>query len=214
MFLAMARWAPDTPQRLQAAAMTLFAERGYAATTVPEITARAGLTTRTFFRHYADKREVLFAGEDELPEVVARVFAQAPAELTPIEVVAQGLRTVVAPRFDDQRAYFRARRDIVHSGIALQEREAHKLAALARSATIGFTVRGLSPLQAGIAAALAVSVYDAALQLWLDGDSAATFAEAVTMAVDALNDIHPGQPIKPAHSTPPHQAVTDTHISA
>ena len=183
--------------------MTLFAERGYANTTIPDITARAGLTTRTFFRHYVDKREVLFAGEDQLPEVVARVFAQAPPDLTPIEVVAQGLLTVVAARFDDQRAYFRARRDIVHSDVALQEREAHKLAALARSATIGFTERGLTPLQAGIAAALAVSVYDAALQLWLDGDAGATFAEAVTTAVDALNDVHPGQPINPPHSTPP-----------
>lgn len=174
--------------------MTLFAEQGFADTTVPEITARAGLTTRTFFRHYADKREVLFAGEDQLPEVVARMFAQAPAELTPIELVSQGLRDVVAPRFEDQWAYFRARRDIVDTDAALQEREAHKLASLARSATIGFTERGLTPLQAGIAAALAVNLYDAAFKLWLDSDATTTFAEAATMAVDAFNDIHPGHP--------------------
>lgn len=190
----MARWAPDAPQRLQAAAMTLFAEQGFADTTVPEITARAGLTTRTFFRHYADKREVLFAGEDELPEVVARVFADAPAELTPIDVVVQGLQNVVAPRFDDQWAYCRARRDIVNTDVALQEREAHKLATLARSAAIGFTDRGLNPLQAGIAAALAVTLYDAAFQLWLDADGSTTFAQAVTMAARALNEIHPGPP--------------------
>lgn len=175
--------------------MTLFAERGFADTTVPEITARAGLTTRTFFRHYADKREVLFAGEDELPEVVARMFAHAPAELTPIDVVVQGLRHVVAPRFENQWAYFRARRDIVNTEVALQEREAHKLATLGRSAATGFTERGLTPLQAGIAAALAVNLYDAAFKLWLDGDGTSTFAEAVTMALEALNDIHPGHPV-------------------
>ncbi len=177
--------------------MTLFSERGFADTTVPQITARAGLTTRTFFRHYADKREVLFAGDDELPEIVARVFALAPAELTPLDVVVQGLRNVVAPRFDNQWAYLRARRDIVDTEVALQEREAHKLATLARSATIGFTDRGLTPLQAGIAAALAVNLYDAAFQLWLDGDGTTTFAQAVTMAVEALNDIHPSRPTKP-----------------
>lgn len=197
----MARWAPDAPQRLQAAAMTLFSEQGFADTTVPQITARAGLTTRTFFRHYADKREVLFAGEDELPEVVSRVFARAPAELTPIEVVAQGLQNVVAPRFEDQWAYFRARRDIVSSDTALQEREAHKLASLARSAAAGFADRGLTPLQAGIAVALAVNMYDAAFKLWLDGEGGTTFAQAVTTAVNALNDIHSGQPTKarPGH---------------
>ncbi len=189
----MGRWAPDAPQRLQAAAMTLFAERGFADTTVPEITARAGLTTRSFFRHYADKREVLFAGEDELPEVVARMFAHATADLTPIEVVLRGLRDVVAPRFENQRAYFRARRDIINTEAALQEREAHKLALLARSAAIGFAERGLTPLQAGLAAALAVNLYDAAFKLWLD-DATTTFTEAATMAVDALNDIYRGHP--------------------
>lgn len=172
--------------------MTLFAERGFADTTVPQITARAGLTTRTFFRHYADKREVLFAGEDELPEVVARVFAQAPAELTPLEVVVQGLQNVIAPRFDNQWAYFRARRDIVNTDVALLERDAHKLASLARSGAAGFIDRGLTPLQAGIAATLAVGLYDAAFQLWLDGDGTTTFAQAVTRAVEALDDIYPG----------------------
>ena len=193
----MARWAPDAPQRLQAAALALFAEHGYADTTIPQITARAGLTTRTFFRHFTDKREVLFAGEDELPEVVIQLFAQAPPELTPIEVVAQGLRAVVASRFNDQWEYFRARRDIVNSDVALQEREAHKLAILARSAAIGFADRGLTPLQANIAAALAASVYDAAFKLWLDGDAATPFTEAVTTAVAALNDVHPGHSQRP-----------------
>lgn len=191
----MARWAPNAPQRLQAAAMSLFCEQGFADTTVPQITARAGLTTRTFFRHYADKREVLFAGDDELPEVVARVFARAPAELTPMEVVIQGLHNVVAPRFEGNWADFRARRDIVDSDAGLQEREAHKLASLARSAAAGFADRGLTPLEAGIAAALAVNMYDAAFRLWLDGEGGRTFAAAVTTAVNALNDIHPGRPI-------------------
>jgi len=184
----MARWAPDAAERLREAAMELFVEHGFADATVPQITARAGLTTRTFFRHYADKREVLFAGEDELPEVVARVFAQAPAGLTPIQVVTHGLQTVVAPRLEAQRAYFRARRDIVNSDTGLQEREAHKLASLARSATTCFLDRGLTPLQAGIAAALAVAIYDTAFTIWLD-DHDTPFPKAVTTAADTLDVI-------------------------
>jgi len=61
--------------------MELFTEQGFAETTVPQITARAGLTTRTFFRHFTDKREVLFAGEEELPVLVARLAAEAPSAL-------------------------------------------------------------------------------------------------------------------------------------
>ena len=68
----MSRWEPDAAARLHAAAVDLFLEQGFAATTVPQITDRAGLTTRSFFRYYVDKREVLFAGEDELPAVVTQ----------------------------------------------------------------------------------------------------------------------------------------------
>jgi AcrR family transcriptional regulator len=188
----VSRWAPDAAERLRVAAMELFAEHGFADTTVPQIAARAGLTTRTFFRHYPDKREVLFVGENELPAVVARVFAQAPAELAPLEVVVHGLRTVVAPRLQDRHAYFRARRAIVDSDPGVQEREAHKLAGLGRAATTGFTERGLSAPQAGIAAALAVTVYDAAFNTWLDGDPTTPFADAVTTAAATLRAIATG----------------------
>jgi len=72
----MSRWQPDARGRLERAAVELFTEQGFAATTVPQIAARAGLTTRTFFRHFADKREVLFAGDEELPALVARGMRQ------------------------------------------------------------------------------------------------------------------------------------------
>ena len=74
----MMRWAPDARRRLERAAFELFGEQGYAATTVPQITARAGLTTRTFFRYFADKREVIFGG-DEIPDAAARLISEAPA---------------------------------------------------------------------------------------------------------------------------------------
>lgn len=80
------RWQPNARERLERAAVELFLEQGFAETTVPQITARAGLTTRTFFRHFADKREVLFAVEEEIPGLVARLVAEAPASFWPDEV--------------------------------------------------------------------------------------------------------------------------------
>jgi len=143
--------------RLQTAAVELFVDQGFAATTVPQIAARAGLSTRTFFRHYADKRDVLFAGEEELPEVVAQVFAHAAPDLGPLDVVVHGLQTVVAPRLQAHHAELRIRRDIVRSDAALLERDASKLASLGRAATAGFADRGLSPLHAGTAGAQPVA---------------------------------------------------------
>ncbi|WP_420116296.1 helix-turn-helix domain-containing protein, partial [Micromonospora sp.] len=89
----MARWRPDARERLRQAALELFAEQGFAATTVPAITARAGLTTRTFFRHFADKREVLFADEAEISAFATELMATAPTD-EPLTFIVAGLRTV------------------------------------------------------------------------------------------------------------------------
>jgi AcrR family transcriptional regulator len=90
----MSRWEPNARDRLERAAVELFIDQGFAETTVPQITARAGLTTRTFFRHFADKRAVLFARDEELPALVARLAADAPASLSPMRVIAHALETV------------------------------------------------------------------------------------------------------------------------
>ena len=82
----MSRWQPDARERLERAALELFTEQGFAETTVPQITAKAGLTTRTFFRYFADKREVLFSNDEEAAELAARMIAEAPAHLTPMEI--------------------------------------------------------------------------------------------------------------------------------
>ena len=191
----MGRWEPGAAGRLQTAAVKLFVDQGFAATTVPQIAARAGLTTRTFFRHYADKRDVLFAGEEELPEVVAQVFAHAAPDLGPLDVVVHGLQTVVAPRLQAHHAELRIRRDILRSDASLLERDASKLASLGRAATTGFADRGLSPLHAGTAAALAVGIYDVALNLWLDGDGTPTFVDTIATARDAVDLLAPHPPI-------------------
>ena len=164
----MSRWAPDAAQRLHAAALQLFVEQGFAETTVPQIATRAGLTTRSFFRYYADKREVLFAGEDELPGVVERIFADAGPELTPLDVIRKGLIEAVAPRLEALREELLLRRLIVRSDEGLREREQKKLSIVHDAATQAFRGRGLSVLDAEVAGRLSVVIYDTALQLWLD----------------------------------------------
>jgi AcrR family transcriptional regulator len=165
----MGRWRPDARERLQQAAVELFAEQGFAATTVPEITARAGLTTRTFFRHFADKREVLFGGA-EIPAMATRLIADAPASLDPAAVIIEGLRTVANTRFEGRREEVRLNRDIIRSDPGLGERDLRKRADLAAAIRAGFISRGVTATTAVLLAESTVTVLYVALDEWLDQD--------------------------------------------
>src|SRR6202035_2298884 len=87
----MGRWEPNARGRLEQAALELYLERGFEQTTVAEIAKRAGLTERTFFRHFADKREVLFSGAGALEELLVSAVAGAPESSAPMAAVAAGL---------------------------------------------------------------------------------------------------------------------------
>jgi len=127
----MGRWQPGARERLEQAALDLFLEQGFTETTVPQITARAGLTTRTFFRHFADKREVLFAGEELVPERVARLMAEAPPSLGPMELITEGLAPTAAEIFEGRGLdYLLRRRAAIDAEPALHERELRKFSLL------------------------------------------------------------------------------------
>lgn len=164
----MSRWAPDAALRLESAALELFAEQGYAATTVPEITARAGLTTRTFFRHFTDKREVLFLRDREFPTVVATVLADAPTGLTPLDLVMFGLEAVTAENFERWRPGMIVRRTIIQSDDRLRERELLKSTRLAAAIQSALVTEGIEPAAAALAAPLGVLIFDSSLTEWLD----------------------------------------------
>ena len=166
----MSRWAPDAALRLESAALELFAEQGYAATTVPQITARAGLTTRTFFRHFTDKREVLFLRDREFPAVVATVLAAAPAGLTALELVMFGLEAVTAENFDLWRDGMIVRRTIIQSDDRLRERELLKSSRLGAAIEDALLADGVEPSAAALVAPFGVLLFDAALGEWLDAD--------------------------------------------
>ncbi len=180
--LALAR------DRLERAAVELFAEQGFAETTVPRITARAGLTTRTFFRHFADKREVLFAGDEELPAMVARLAADIPASLGPMMAIAHAL-TVAATRLEGQRAYLRTRRVVIQTDEGLRERELRKLSALSDAIDQGFRNRGVDELTSILAAQIAVTVISVAVRRWLDQDCEQSLSELLHDTLRAIQSI-------------------------
>ena len=175
----MSRWAPDAALRLESAALELFAEQGYAATTVPQITARAGLTTRTFFRHFTDKREVLFLRDREFPAVVATVLAAAPAGLTALELVMFGLEAVTAENFDLWRPGMIVRRGIINSDDRLRERELLKSARLAAAIERALIDEGVEPAAAALVAPFGVMLFDTSLTDWLNGDAGRSLPEVL-----------------------------------
>jgi AcrR family transcriptional regulator len=184
----MTRWPADARERLERAAIELFTEKGFAETTVPEITARAGLTTRTFFRHFADKREVLFAGE-EMPRMAADLIASAPPSLEPWDLILGGLRTVTETRFDPRREEIALRRQIVRSDDALIERDLRKRAALSEAIRSGMAQRGVPRRTAALLAESTVTVLYTALDEWLDQEGDRPLYEVVLDTLGVLRDV-------------------------
>jgi AcrR family transcriptional regulator len=182
----MARWQPDARERLQQAALELFAEQGFAATTVPEITARAGLTTRTFFRHFADKREVLFAEEAELPAYAERLIAGAPAGTRAPAIILDGLRAVAEARFEGRKETIRQWRAIVATDAGLRERELQKRAALAVAVRDGFRARGLDPTRAALLAETSATLMYVSVTAWLETDDDRKLADIVETTLATL----------------------------
>ena len=185
----MSRWQPNARERLERAAVELFIEQGFTETTVPQITARAGLTTRTFFRHFADKREVLFAGDEELPALVARLVADAPASLSLMLVIAHGLETVAATRFEGRREYLTARHAVIQADEGLRERELRKLSTLGEAISRGFQNRGVDELTALLAAQLSVAIFGVTISRWLDQDGEQPLSELLHDTLRALRSI-------------------------
>ncbi len=181
----MTRWRPDARERLERAALELFLERGFAATTVPEICARAGLAPRTFFRYFADKREVIFAG-DEIPAYAAELMAAAPASQDPMTLIVEGLRTVADTRFQGRREQMRQWRAVVNSDEALRERDASKRSALAAVIRQGLLHRDVAPTTAAVLAETTVTLLHVALDDWLSRDDDQPLFEIILTTLDQL----------------------------
>ncbi|MEC3998426.1 TetR family transcriptional regulator [Actinacidiphila sp. DG2A-62] len=174
----MGRWEPNARGRLREAAMELFEERGYEETTVVEIARRAGLTDRTFFRHFADKPEVLFDGSDVLREVFVAGIAGARAEDPPMAVMASMLLGI-APRLQADRERARRRHAIISGTPELLERELMKLARLAEVAGDALRRRGVPDPTAALVAETGIAVFRTAFARWIGPDEKAADLDAV-----------------------------------
>jgi AcrR family transcriptional regulator len=186
----MARWEPDARGRLEKAAMELFQERGYVRTTVEAIAARAGLTERTFFRYFADKREVLFSGSKELEKGIVDGIASAPREASPLDAVTAALEAAGAELQDRRDLHFvRARYGLVTQHPEIQERELIKLASLAVAVTKALHARGVSEPAASLAAEVGIAVFKIGFERWVSERKPRDLAAHIRTAADKLRAI-------------------------
>ena len=162
----MAKQEGDARIRLQQAAVDLFRERGYDHTTAAEIAARAGMTERTFFRHFPDKREVLFDGQAVLVDALTASITEAPARLGPLDVLFRAFRSV-AQLLQDNRPFSMPRQEVISATPALHERELAKLEALSDALARALRARGVTDLQAALAARVGMAAFADATLSWL-----------------------------------------------
>ncbi len=162
----MARWQPNARERLEAAALALFTEQGYEATTVAQIAARADLTERTFFRHYADKREVLFGGEAVLEDLLVAEIAGLDPSVPAAEAVESAFATM-ARLIAGRGALPLERQRVIDSTQALRERELHKMDSLAVAVAAAIAARGVPSRAARALARAGVGATTSAYEDWI-----------------------------------------------
>jgi AcrR family transcriptional regulator len=178
----MVRWQPGAQERLQQAALELFAARGYEQTTATEIAQSVGLTERTFFRHFSDKREVLFYGQQLLTDRFLAGVDEAPPDASAVELVTRVLRSASSFFPDERRPHSRTRQSVIDQNPALQERESHKLTVLGGRLADALRARGFDDLKADTAANVAVMVFGVAFSHWIrDGERRSFDDVAVTV---------------------------------
>jgi AcrR family transcriptional regulator len=187
----MGRWQPDARGRLMQAAFELYGERGFEQTTVAEIAARAGLTERTFFRHFADKREVLFGGAGAMEELLVTTVANAPPGLAPIEAAAAGIEAAGA-FIQEGGELPRQRQAIIDASVELQERELIKLASLASALAEALRGRGVAEPAASLAAEAGIAVFRIAFERWIDETDGQDLPGLMRESLDELRVVTAG----------------------
>ena len=203
----MARWEPNAAERLERAALALFAERGYDATTVAEIADRAGLTKSTFFRHYADKREVLFYGTEMMQHLLVEAVAAAPASATAMDAVGAAFQAAGA-MLQENPERVRLRDSIVSANAELRERELIKLAALAAAVAGALRDRGIPEPAASLAAETGVAVFKVAFARWVSEACQPDLPAILRQSMAQLKDVVTDRLASPAH--PPRGAASGT----
>jgi AcrR family transcriptional regulator len=182
----VSRWAPDARERLETAALDLFVENGYDETTVAQIADRAGLNRATFFRHFADKREVLFGDEDMLAGLFADAIGAASPEATPIECLQAAFAAADIALTPQQQAKAAQRVRVAAANTEVQERGLLKRARIARSIAAALRARGTDELTARLGADVGMLAFAIAVERWMAADNDEPFS---LHAAAALSDL-------------------------
>lgn len=184
----MSRWEPDAQGRLEEAALSLFEERGYDGTTVEDIADRAGVTKRTFFRYFSDKREVLFVGGPRFQALFTDALAQVPPDVPPMEAVVRALEQV-GDFFHDRHAYAARRQRVLSASPALQERELVKLAGVSAALAQALRERGVADPAAEVLGRTGIALFLTAFGSWVSAARPGELAPHLHRCVDALREL-------------------------
>jgi AcrR family transcriptional regulator len=187
----MARWQPESRARLEAAALALYGERGFENTTVAEIAARAGLTERTFFRYFTDKREVLFSGAGDLQALLVGSVAAAALDAPPIDAVLGALEAAGA-MLQERLDFARERHAVISASAELRERELIKLAALASAVADALAQRGTAQPVATLTAEAGIAVFKVAFERWVDPTNERPLPELMRTSLNELKAVTAG----------------------
>ncbi|CAN5802123.1 TetR family transcriptional regulator [soil metagenome] len=182
----MGRWEPGSRGRLEQAALELFDERGFESTTVAAIAERAGLTERTFFRHFTDKREVLFWGAGSLQDLLVSSVDAAPATEAPLDAIVAALRAAAEEFFDERGEHARRRQAVIDANPELQEREIVKMARLAAALADALRRRGVGDPTASLAAEAGITAFRIGFETWVHDDAEQSLSEAIQATADEL----------------------------
>ena len=184
----MSRWEPNARGRLEQAALELYRERGFDQTTVAEIAERAGLTERTFFRYFADKREMLFAGQENLRELYMNAIAGAPESAAPMAAIGAALEAAV-PVFRERHEFARQRQAVIDANPGLQERELLKRTVLASAMADALRQRGVPDPAASLAADVGAIAFKTAFARWVNDPDERDLSRLIRETLDQLKII-------------------------
>lgn len=183
----MARWDPGAEDRLRKAALELFHEHGYENVTVTQIAERAGLTRRSFFRYFPDKREVLFAGAEQLPVAIADAVRAAPDTVPPFAAVLAALAEVGALMVERVDG-IAERRTVIEASTELQERERTKAASITAAIRAALIARGVEAARAELLAEVATIMFGNAFRRWVAAAGARSYAACLGEATSTLDE--------------------------
>ena len=174
---------------MQTAAVELFLEKGFDETSVADITERADVTERTFYRHFGDKREVLFDRERTLERATIEAVADTPAGIAPLDAAAHALAAASSRFFVDRLDHARIRQRIIDATPELHERELLKMTSLADALAVALEARGHAPVRARLAADMAIAAFTAAFDHWLSDGTDTELGALVLDTVDELRSV-------------------------